>query len=406
MSGSYTDIRARMWSRVSDRPGGTLQLLAGVRQLGKTTLLQSFAQENKPVIYAAGDNPSSTLPGSWDRVWSAAHQKAASGSAILLLDEIQRWPDWWLRLSWRMDQVTRDRIPLHVVATLSAKALLVSVVEQPRIDRYTEEIGQWKTSDICSELGVSAQYAVSEIVRRGSYPATVAFWNDEAKWSTHVREVIINPALGLDAPETADIRKPNLLRQVFALAASSPCEVLSIQKIQRAIDDRGAMETVAAYLSILKAIGLVEPIQIFSDRLRVRNAPPKLVVLNNALASAVAPDGAPDAINEPDRWSRWVENACLAFAISQGQQVRYWREETLEVDAVIDGTWGQWAIEVRTTPFTDLDLRGLSVFVKRYPDYRPLVITTASHLDVARRAGFAAVKWGSFLMKGLDAVEA
>lgn len=406
MSGSYSDIRSRMWSRVANRPGGTLQLLAGVRQLGKTTLLQSLAQENKPAIYAAGDNPSSTLPGSWDRVWSEAHQRAAGGSAILLLDEIQRWPDWWLRLSWRMDQVVRDRIPLHVIATLSAKSLLVSAVEKPKIDRYSEELQHWKTSDICSLFGVKAQFAVSETVRRGTYPAIVPLWSDEAKWSTHVREAIINPALGLDAAEMADIRKPNLLRQVFALAASSPCEVLSIQKIQRAIDDRGAMETVSAYLSLLKSIGLIAPIEIFSDRPRLRNAPPKLIVLNNALASAVAPGGAPDAINEPDRWSRWVENACLAFVISQGQQVRYWRDETLEVDAVIDGTWGQWAVEVRTTPFTDLDLRGLATFVKRYPDYRPLVITTAGNLDVARRAGFAAVKWGSFLMKGLDAVEA
>jgi hypothetical protein len=42
-----------------------------------------------------------------------------------------------------------------------------------------------------------------------------------------------------------------------------------------------------------------------------------------------------------------MENACLAFAINQGRQVMYWREEPLEVDAVLDGSWGKWAVEVK-----------------------------------------------------------
>lgn len=52
----------------------------------------------------------------------------------------------------------------------------------------------------------------------------------------------------------------------------------------------------------------------------------------------------------------------------------YWREEPLEVDAVIDGSWGSWVIEVKTGSLTSGELKGIGEFVRRHPKYRPLVV--------------------------------
>jgi len=52
-----------------------------------------------------------------------------------------------------------------------------------------------------------------------------------------------------------------------------------------------------------------------------------------------------------------LENACLAFAINQGQRVTYWREEPLKLDAVFKGSWGDWAIEIKTGGFDLYDLK-------------------------------------------------
>ncbi|HEX5481850.1 MAG TPA: hypothetical protein VFZ08_04415 [Terriglobia bacterium] len=49
-------------------------------------------------------------------------------------------------------------------------------------------------------------------------------------------------------------------------------------------------------------------------------APPKLVTLNNALLSAMHPDGPPDLGRERQRFGAWVDNACLAFAVNEGQR--------------------------------------------------------------------------------------
>jgi hypothetical protein len=47
-----------------------------------------------------------------------------------------------------------------------------------------------------------------------------------------VRDAIVEPAIGRDILALAALRKPALLRQVFAVCASSPAQVLSLQKIQ------------------------------------------------------------------------------------------------------------------------------------------------------------------------------
>ena len=161
------------------------------------------------------------------------------------------------------------------------------------------------------------------------------------------------------------------------------------------------METVANYLALLEDAYLVAPLEKYSAQvLRRRASPPKLVTLNNALLSAMHPDGAPDPVREPARFGFWVENACLAFAINQGQQVMYWREEPLEVDAVFDGSWGKWAVEVKTGRFDSLALRGLLEFCRRYPAFTPLVISASGDEEIARRHGVASMSWEDFLISG------
>ncbi|MGQ0503696.1 MAG: hypothetical protein ACT4TC_00075, partial [Myxococcaceae bacterium] len=41
----------------------------------------------------------------------------------------------------------------------------------------------------------------------------------------------------------------------------------------------------------------------------------------------------------------------MAHAWNDGQKVSYWREEPLEVDSVLEGSWGSWAVEIKTGSF-------------------------------------------------------
>jgi predicted AAA+ superfamily ATPase len=134
--------------------------------------------------------------------------------------------------------------------------------------------------------------------------------------------------------------------------------------------------------------------------LRRRAAPPKLVALNNALVTAVVPSGVPDRASDPRTFGKLIENACLAHAWNAGQQVAYWREEPLEVDGVIDGSWGSWAVEVKTGTISAADVSGISAFTARHKRYRPLLVCDEDRVPVGRRLGVKAISWRAFLLDG------
>jgi len=362
--------------------------------VGKTTLLLEIAAKfGDQAVYAAGDEPDAALPEFWDRRWAEAEARAQRGTAALLLDEVHHLSDWAGRLKSHWDRARRRHTPIHVVATGSRESLA------GRFERLT--LSHWPATSLATAFRLSPHEAARNLVRFGSYPGAQEFEKVPARWRAYLRDAIIEPAIGRDVLAQGAVRRPALLRQVFAIAAGSPAQIVSLQKLQGQLQDSGALETIANYLALLEDACLVATLEKYSTQVRRRRAsPPKLVTLNNALLSAMHPDGAPDPVREPARFGFWVENACLAFAINQGQQVMYWREEPLEVDAVLDGNWGKWAVEVKTGRFDALALRGLLEFCRRNPAFTPLMISAPGDEEIARRNGIASVNWEDFLISG------
>jgi len=400
---TFADCRKVLVDRLREPAPGRIQLLTGPRQVGKTTLLLDLAaQFGDRAVYAAGDEPDAALPGFWERRWAEAEARAKQGTAVLLLDEVHHLSDWAGRLKGEWDRARRRHINIHVVATGSS-ALRVATGSREslagRFERLT--LSHWPAIALADAFHLSPREAAHDLVRFGSYPGAVEFQRDFARWRAYVRDAIIGPAIGRDVLALGVVRRPALLRQVFAIAAALPAQIVSLQKMLGQLQDSGALETVAHYLALLQDAYLIAPIEKHSPQIHRRRAsPPKLVVLNNALLSASHPNGAPDPAREPERFGVWVENACLAFAINQGQQVLYWREQPLETDAVCDGSWGKLAVEVKTGRFDVQALRGLLEFCRRNPAFKPLVITAPGDEETARRNGIESISWEDFLIAG------
>lgn len=400
---SPENVRRTLFGRLGEAAPGRIQLLTGPRQVGKTTLLLELeAVYGERAVYAAGDDPDAVLPGFWERTWEEAERRAGTGVSVLLLDEVHQFPGWAARLKGAWDRVRRRRIPVHVVATGSS-ALRVQADSREslagRFERLT--LSHWPAASLVEAFQLQAPEAARNVVRFGSYPGAVEFQKGARRWRDYIRDSIIEPAIGRDILALGVVRRPALLRQVFAVAVDSPARIVSLQKIQGLMQERGALETVAHYLSLLEEAYLLAPLEKYSAQAhRRRMAPPKLVVLNNALLAASHPDGAPEAETEPGRFGAWVENACLAFAINQGQRVSYWREEPLEVDGVLEGSWGKWALEVKTGKFEIRELEGLLEFCRRHRGFQPLVVSAPGDEEKALRRGIASVSWVDFLLRG------
>jgi uncharacterized protein len=400
---AFDYCRQALTDRLAEPAPGRIQILTGPRQVGKTTLLLELAEAfGDQAVYAAGDDPDADLPGFWERSWAEAEDRAQKRTALLLLDEVHRISDWAAKLKGAWDRIRRKKIPLHVVVTGSSALRVASGSRESLAGRFERlTLSHWPASALASTFGLPAEKAAYNLVRFGSYPGSVAFAEQPARWRSYVRESIIEPAIGRDMLALGVVRKPALLRQIFAVAVGTPAQIISLQKMQGQLQDGGALETVAHYLALLQDAYLIAPLEKYATQvIRRRAAPPKIVVLNNALLSAMHPDGAPDPKKDSSRFGQWVENACLAFAVNQNQQVSYWREEPIEVDGVFEGSWGKWAVEIKTGRFTMSDLRGLLEFCRRYPSFQPLVLTAPGDEGIAKKHGIHALSWVDFLLGG------
>lgn len=375
--------------------------------MGKTTLLLDLAREfGERALYLACDGPEARLAGFWERLWARAEELArAEAPGILLLDELQQVTDWAGRLKGEWDRLRRLGIPLHVVVTGSSALRLAHGRRESLAGRFERlSLTHWTAAALVEAFGLAPAEAVDHYVRMGSYPGAFPLRAEPDRFRAYVHDAIVEPAVGRDLLALAPVRKPALLRQILSVAASSPAEIVSLQKIQGRLIEAGALETIASYLELLEEAFLVTALEKHSDRvLRRRAAPPKLICLSNAFLAALDPRGFPEPATERSRFGTWVENACLAHAVNSGQRVTYWREEPLEVDGVIEGSWGCWAVEVKTGPIHGHELAGLAEFTRRFPRFRPLLLSAPEDRiarGVAERAGFHAQGWDEFLLSG------
>ncbi|MBI5485903.1 MAG: ATP-binding protein [Deltaproteobacteria bacterium] len=400
----FGECREILERRLAEAAPGRIQLLGGPRQVGKTTLLLELAERHgEAAIYAAADGPEAAAPGFWERLWVRAEETAGRvGRAVLLLDEAHLFPGWAARLKGEWDRVRRRKLPIQVVATGSSALRRGAGARESLAGRFERlTLTHWSAASLSEVFGVPPREAVAALVGTGSYPGAFGLRADVGRWTAYVRDAVVEPAIGRDILALAAVRKPALLRQVFGVCAWSPAQIVSLQKMQGQLRDPGALETIAHYLALLEEAFLVAALPKHAVRpARQRAAPPKLVTLNNALLAAVDPRGIADRSADPRRFGAWVENACLAHAWNAGQRVRYWREEPWEVDGILDGSWGAWAIEVKTGQVSSAELRGVGEFTRRFSGYRPLVLCDAEARVVVERAGLPAMEWMDFLLGG------
>lgn len=397
---TFQSVRSTLKARLEESSPALIQLLVGPRQVGKTTLLLEIASEwEGRAVYASADAPEAALPNWREGIWRRVEDLAGEGNAaVLLLDEVQSLPDWSLWLKSKFDETRRRGLAIRMVASGSSSLQLGEGARESMAGRFEKlTLSHWGAGDLAKLAGISPEEAARRLVTHGGYPGAVVFWNDPTRWEAYVRDAIIEPAIGRDLLSLEKVRKPALLRQVFAVAAAYPAEIVSLEKIAGLLAEKGALETISHYLDLLNEAFLVTPLQKFSNsEIRRRKSPPKLIVRNNALLVAGG-NKVPEPELEPDRWGRWVENACLARAINDGLEVHFWREEPWDTDAVVTQGGERYLLEVKTGRYSAEDLRGLGHAARKFPECRAMVLCDPGSERVAEAAGFEAGSWVDFL---------
>jgi uncharacterized protein len=353
-----------------------LQVVAGARQVGKTTLVQQVtAAAHHPVRFASADEP--TLRGThWiDQQWEAARLEAAAGIGILVLDEIQKLPGWAETVKRLWDEDTRAKRRLKVVILGSAPLLIQRGLTESLAGRFEIlYLPHWSFSEMRAAFG----WSVEQFLYFGGYPGAAPLIRDVARWKRYIIDSLIETTIARDVLLLTRVDKPALLRRLFELGCRSSGQILSYTKMLGQLQDAGNTTTLAHYLELLSGAGMLTGIDKYAGHeARQRASSPKFQVLDTALLTAQAGLTPGEVRDDPEFRGRLVESAVgahLANAAAEGRcTLFYWRDRNREVDFVVSAGRTLIALEVKSGRARE-SLAGLDAFVAAHKPRRTLLV--------------------------------
>ncbi len=353
-------------------PRRFMQVVIGPRQVGKTTLVQQATSKFEgSVRFVSADEPG-LQPTEWlSQQWEAAR---LSGG-VLVIDEVQKVPNWSEAVKRLWDEDSRNGRDLKVVLLGSAPLLVQRGLTESLAGRFeTLRIPHWSFSEMSQAFG----FTLEQFLYFGGYPGAASLVNERERWRRYVLDSLIETTIARDVLLMTRVDKPALLRRLFELACSYSGQVLSYTKLLGQLQDAGNTTTLAHYLDLLSGAGLVLGLQKYAgDKARSRGSSPKLQVLNTALLAVQSDLALEDYRQDGALWGRLVGSAVgahLANAALMGEvEVFYWRERNREVDFVVKAGRRLTAIEVKSGG-TPSSLPGMKAFVDTFGASRTLLV--------------------------------
>lgn len=382
-------IRRDAYKKLLDRirePRRFIQVIAGPRQVGKTTLARQCMEASGITHHFASADEALEIDPVWiNQQWEAARLKAGKKAILLVIDEVQKINNWSSAVKNNWDRDTHDKRQVKVVLLGSSRLLLQEGLTESLAGRFELLLlPHWNYAEMYKAFGYSAE----EYVWYGGYPGAASLIKNPERWKEYVLNSLVETTISKDILMLSRVDKPALLRHLFELGCAYSGQILSYNKMLGQLHDAGNTTTLAHYLKLLDSAGLLSGLEKYSDKqIRSRASSPKLQVRDTALLSVFSKMNLKEAKQHPELWGRHVESAIGAHLANSagggGYELFYWREGNDEVDFVIQKKGQIIAIEVKTS--AKLKHAGIAEFVKRFDPKKILLV------------GNEGLKWQDFL---------
>ena len=360
-------------------PRRFIQVIAGSRQVGKTTLAgQAAERSGLPTRHVSADEPTlrdtQWIEQQWEAARSLADEADAAG-ALLVLDEVQKVTGWSEAVKHLWDTDTRAGRRLKVVLLGSAPLLVERGLGESLAGRFEMlRLPHWGFAEMREAFG----WTLEQYLFYGGYPGAAPLIRQPGRWTRYIRDSLIEPILSRDVLLLSRVDKPALLRRLLELGCAYSGQILSYTKMLGQLQDAGNTTTLAHYLDLLSGAGLVTGLQKYAGGVaRRRASSPKLQALNTALITAQAGITLGQARADRTFRGRLVESAVgahLANAAATGNcDVHYWRDRNREVDFVVSAGRTLVAIEVKSGRTPDA-LPGMAAFSEAFRPSRKLLV--------------------------------
>lgn len=372
------EYAAVLASRLAE-PRRFLHVVAGPRQVGKTTLVQQvLGQLDRPSVFVSADEPAlrdgAWLAAQWERARLLAKDSGKPG-AVLAVDEVQKIPDWSEAVKRLWDEDTRRHLPLWVVLLGSAPLLVQRGLSESLAGRFEIlHLPHWSLTEMRTAFG----FSLEQYLYFGGYPGAAPLAADSARWRRYLLDSLVETTIARDVLLLTRVDKPALLRRLFDLGCRYSGQVLSYTKMLGQLHDAGNTTTLAHYLDLLAGAGMLTGLPKYAGKaVPSRGSSPKLQVFNTALLTALSGLTPAEARADGEFWGRLTESAVgahLANAAASGLcELFYWREGNREVDFVLRSGRALVGIEVKSGR-APLAHSGLAAFSEAFKPKRTLLV--------------------------------
>jgi len=284
---------------------------------------------------------------------------------VVVIDEIQRVPELLTSVHALIEKKLGVRFVLTGSSTRKLRRAGVDLLAGRALERHLHPFLAAEIGDRF-RLDRALQQGLVPLVTESSDPAEVL----KSYASLYLRE---------------EVQMERLVRQVgdfarFLEAISfSHGSVLNIANVAR--DCEVERKTVAGYVEILEDLLLSFRLPVFTKRAqRATSSHPRFYLFDCGVFRSIRPAGPLDRPEE-------IEGAALEGLVAQHlrawndfrgrrNQLAFWRTRTgVEVDFIVHGADGFWAIEVKNgAKIRPADLRGLKTFHADYPECTPILL--------------------------------
>lgn len=369
--------------RILNPPKGSYFLL-GPRGTGKSTwLLHQYPKAVRiDLLLGEEERRFSAYP---ERIRDVA--AAMPDGSTLILDEIQRVP----RLLPEIHSLIEEKRGIQYIMTgSSSRKLRRSVSDLLGGRALLRQMGPF----IASEL--KEDFSLEKALKTGLIPLI---------WESTDPGPRLLDYLHLYLRE--EVQAEGLVRQIgdfsrfLEVASFSHASVWTTADISRECSVKRA--TVDNYLQILEDLLLAFTLPVFSRRAKRKLiAHSKFYFFDVGVYRVLRPQGILDSSQEIDGWALegLVAQHLRSWVLAQSQphSLSFWRTQTkLEVDFIIYGPKGFWAIEVkRSRNLGPDDVRALLAFQEEYPEATCFFVIPGKRRESYR--GFPIIPMEEFLL--------
>ncbi len=232
--------------------------ILGPRQIGKTTLAFALLK-NKPAVYLDLENPED-----WQKLKDPVHYLELHKDQLVILDEIQRYPDLFMSLRGVIDAGRQ-------AGKANGRFLMLGSASNDLLKQSSESLaGRISYLELAGlnpfEIEAFNSQCLRQLWLRGGFPNSYAAVDDDASYTW--RQHFIRTYVERDIPQVGPRIPATTLLRFWTMLAHTQGELLNNAKLASSLGVKGV--TVSRYLDLMVGLLLVRRLEPWYGNVKKR----------------------------------------------------------------------------------------------------------------------------------------